>query len=76
MNAPADSIILGAKGSASSSAITALARASVENDYRGIMVWYSSVKNGFHYAISWDAAIVEDSIEGYKNAMQIFKPHI
>ncbi len=39
VNAAPDSILLGAKGSASSSSITTLAREAVKNDYRGIMVW-------------------------------------
>ncbi len=76
VNAAADSILLGAKGSASSASLNALADAAVANDYRGIMVWYSSVKNGFPYAVSWDAALVQDSIEGYKAVMQKFKRHL
>lgn len=51
VNAPSNSILLGAKGASSSAAITTLAQAAVDNDYRGVMVWYASVKNGFHYAV-------------------------
>jgi len=76
VDVPADGIILGVKGAASSASITALCRASVNEDYRGVMVWYASVKNGFHYAISWDASIVDDSIAGYKSCMDIYKPHL
>ena len=76
VNAPSNTILLGAKGASSSSAITALANAAVKDDLLGIMVWYASVKNGFHYAISWDASIVQDSIQGYKQAMTIFKNHM
>lgn len=68
---PSEAILLGAKGSASSSALTTLANASIKDDLLGIMVWYASVKNGFHYAVSWDASIVEDSIAGYKAARKI-----
>ncbi len=70
-----DAILLGAKGSSSSATINALARAAVEDDLLGIMVWYASVKNGFHYAISWDASIVDDAIDGYKNAKKILDAH-
>ena len=71
VNAPTDTILLGAKGSSSSSTLVKLAEESIRNDYRGIMVWYASVKNGFHYAVSWDASIVDDSIAGYKRAYNI-----
>ena len=45
--APSNSIILGAPGGISPTDMAALASASVANNYRGIMVWYASVKNGF-----------------------------
>jgi len=72
---PNNAILLGAKGVTSSSDITQLARAAVEKDLLGIMVWYASVKNGFQYkqAQQWDATINDDSIQGYKSAMQVFK---
>ena len=71
--APSDTILLGAKGSSSSSAISALASAVVQNDYRGIMVWYASVKNGFDYAPGWDASTANDAISGYVAAMNSFR---
>ena len=71
VNAPTDTILLGAKGSSSSSTLVKLSEESIRNDYRGIMVWYASVKNGFHYAVSWDASIVDDSIAGYKRAYNV-----
>ena len=76
VNAPNSAILLGAKGASSSASIKALAQASIDDDIRGIMVWYASVKNGFHYAVSWDASIVEDSIAGYKEAMNMFNTHM
>lgn len=75
VNTPMNCILLGAKGASSSSTIVALANAAVEKDLLGVMVWYASVKNGFHYAVSWDASIVEDSVQGYKQAMKILQPY-
>jgi len=72
VNAPKSTILLGAKGSSSSATIVKLAKAAVEDDILGIMVWYASVKNGFDYAPFWDASTREDSIDGYKQAMNIF----
>merc|ERR1719232_1966879 len=71
--APKNTILLGAKGSSSSSAIATLASASVKEDYLGIMVWYASVKNGFDYAPGWDASTSNDAISGYVNAMNKFR---
>merc|ERR1719385_170168 len=72
VNAPKNTILLGAKGSSSSATIMKLARASVKDDLLGIMVWYASVKNGFDYAPFWDASTKQDSINGYLEAMQYF----
>jgi len=73
VNVPTNAILLGAKGSSSSSEITQLAKAAVDGDLLGIMVWYASVKNGFDYAPFWDASTKEDSINGYKAAYKLFK---
>jgi len=73
VNAPKNTILLGAKGSSSSATIMKLAQASVKDDLLGIMVWYASVKNGFDYAPFWDASTKNDSIDGYKSAMALFK---
>merc|ERR1711936_259611 len=70
-SAPTNTILLGAKGAASSSSITSLAKAAVEQDLLGIMVWYASVRNGFDYTPVWDASTHEDSISGYLNARSI-----
>ena len=74
VNAPSNTILLGAKGSSTHGTIETLANAAVEKDLLGIMVWYSSVKNGFQYAVSWDAQLSESSKTGYKRAMEIFQP--
>ena len=71
--APKNTILLGAKGSSSSSAIATLAHAVVKENYRGIMVRFASVKNGFDYAQGWDASTSDDSISGYVNAMNMFR---
>merc|ERR1711973_1054837 len=73
VNAPKNTILLGAKGSSSSATNMKLAQASVKDDLLGIMVWYASVKNGFDYAPFWDASTKNDSIDGYKSAMALFK---
>ena len=74
INAPSSTILLGAKGASTYSTIEKLALAAVEKDLLGIMVWYSSVKNGFQYAVSWDAHLSESSQKGYNRAMEIFNP--
>ncbi|XP_040567756.1 uncharacterized protein [Lepeophtheirus salmonis] len=73
VNVPKSSILLGAKGSTSSSNIVKLAQASLDQDLLGIMVWYSSVKNGFQYAPYWDASDKPDSVQGYEKAREMFK---
>ena len=72
-SAPKNVILLGAKGQSSFKDIQTMATQSVEQDLLGIMVWYASIKNGFHYSVTWDASTNEDSIRGYKEAMKIFK---
>merc|ERR550539_391851 len=73
IRAPTNVILLGAKGSSSSSSIGKLADAAIRNDYLGIMVWYASVKNGFDYAPNWDASTSNDAINGYISAMNKFR---
>merc|ERR1712106_67429 len=72
-SAPTSAILLGAKGHSSFEDIQTMANESVKQDLLGIMVWYASVKNGFDYSNSnpWDASTNEDSIRGYKEAMNI-----
>ena len=65
--------ILGSKGSTSSNTIMKLAEEAVAQDLLGIMVWYASVVNGLQYAVSWDASLVEDSQDGYIQALQYFE---
>merc|ERR1719495_36055 len=72
-SAPKNTILLGAKGASSSSAINQLAQTAVKDDLLGIMVWYASVKNGFDYAPVWDASTHNDAISGYKSAMKLFR---
>lgn len=71
VNAPTNTILLGAKGSSSSTTLVKLATEAVKQDLLGIMVWYASVKNGFDYAANWDASTKADSISGYKQAFDI-----
>ena len=68
---PNSAILLGVKGASSSATITTLAKAAVDQDLLGVMVWYASIKNGFHYTPFWDASTHEDSIAGFKEARRI-----
>jgi len=77
VSVPKNAILLGAQGNTDPSSISKLASEAVSQDLLGIMVWYSSVKNGFQYKPSgpWDASDSEGSIQAYKNAMAMFKSH-
>ena len=73
VNVPTNKILLGAHGQTSSADIHLLATETLRQDLLGIMVWYASVKNGFQYASSWDASTNNDSIQGYLQAMSLFR---
>ena len=70
---PKNCILLGAKGAASAATLNTLAKASLDNDYLGIMVWYASVKGGLQYAVTWDASESDDTIKAYIEVGQKFK---
>jgi len=76
VDAPSNTILLGAKGATSYSAISKMANAVVKDDLLGIMVWYASVKNGFKYSVTWDASDKDEAIRGYKDAMKLFNKHM
>jgi len=71
---PKNAILLGAQGNTAAGSISKLASQAVSQDLLGIMVWYSSVKNGFQYKPSgpWDASDSEEAIGAYKAAAQLF----
>ena len=69
-SAPKNTILLGAKGASSSSAITSLAKAAVDQDLLGIMVWYCSVQEGLLYEASWDCSGSQDSANAYVEALK------
>ena len=71
----AKAVMLGCKGSSDSKTIMELAEEAVKQDLLGIMVWYASVPNGLKYAVSWDASLVEDSQNGYVEALQYLTNH-
>lgn len=52
---------------------TTLAEEAMKQNYRGIMVWYASVKNGLQYAVSWDASEDKGAQEAYVEVMRRFK---
>merc|ERR1712200_38354 len=76
VDVPRSEILLGCKGSASSSTIRKLAEASISDDLLGIMVWYASVVDGLKYQVSWDSSGVMDSEEGYVDAMELFRQNM
>jgi len=75
VNVNSKAVMLGSKGSTGSGSIMKLAEEAVKQDLLGIMVWYASVVNGLQYAVSWDTSLVEDSQNGYKQALQYFQNH-
>jgi len=72
VSVPKSAILLGAKGNTAKKDIMKLARESVKQDLLGVMVWYSSVINGFAYKPSgpWDASGSKAAISAYKQAAQ------
>jgi len=76
VDVPKSKILLGCKGSSSSSSITKLAGEAVKQDLLGVMVWYCSIRNGLKYAETWDCSGREDSMAGYVAAMDIYKNHL
>ena len=75
VSVPKSAILLGAQGNTSPGSIAKLASQAKAQDLLGIMVWYSSVKNGFQYKPSgpWDASDSEEAIGAYKAALQSFR---
>merc|ERR1711962_1145517 len=72
--APTNTIIVGAKGTAGSKTLNALADSCIENDYRGVMVWYASVPNGLVYGAGWDASDPAYQ-QSFIDTMNKFKPY-
>jgi len=74
VNAPPQTILLGAKGSTSAATINTLVQQSLEKDYLGIMVWYASVVDGLQYGGgSWDASTSKSTQDAYVNGMKRFR---
>jgi len=69
-------MMVGAKGITSASDIQALANACVSKGYRGIMIWYGSVSNGFIYEASWDTSKDPASQEAFIAAGSTLKAAI
>ena len=70
---PADAILVGAKGLSKPGDLQELSNAVVANNYRGIMVWYASVKNGLKYAVSYDASKDKAAQEAYIKIRESFR---
>jgi len=73
VDVPKPSILLGCKGSSSTSSITTLAREAIKQDLLGVMVWYCSVRNGLKYQETWDCTGRPESENGYVAAMEMFE---
>lgn len=73
VDVPKPAILLGCKGSSSTSTITTLATEAIKQDILGVMVWYCSVRNGLKYGESWDCTGSEGSEAGYVAAMELFR---
>ena len=65
--------MVGAKGISAATDVQTLASACVSKNYRGIMVWYGSVANGFAYDLDWDTSQDSASQSAFITAMNTFK---
>lgn len=74
VNVPTDAILLGAKGSIRPDVAIRMAKEAVSQNLRGIMVWYTSVENGFKYSPVWDWT--DDSSLGLLEARRVFDEHL
>ena len=72
--APSNTIMVGANGIIASSDVVTLTNACVSKNYRGIMVWYGSVSNGFNYGPSTgDTSKDTNSQNAFISAMTTLK---
>jgi len=76
VDVPKKNILLGCKGSSTSTTILSLATESVKQELLGMMVWYCSVRNGLVYEPGWDCSGSQESIDGYLAAMHYFSEHM
>ena len=77
VNAPSNTILLGAKGSTSAATINKLVNESLKKNYLGIMVWYASVVDGLQYGGGgWDASTSKPTQEAYMNGMKRFRSEL
>jgi hypothetical protein len=77
VNAPSNTILLGAKGSTSPATINTLVNESLKNDYLGVMVWFASVVDGLQYGKGvWDASTSKPTQEAYINGMKRFRSEL
>jgi hypothetical protein len=64
--------LVGAQGSASATDIKTLADACLAKNYAGILIWFSSVANGFSYDSTWDTANYPVSQQAFTDALNSF----
>ena len=73
VNVPHDAMMVGLWGSATPQDIMTMAEEVKRQGLLGIIVWYSSVQNGFIYNQMSDAVYAVESQNAFKTAMSYLK---
>lgn len=71
--APSDTILVGANGITSATDVETLSNACINSNFRGIMIWYGSVMNGFVYGQEADTSKSATSAQAFETALNSFK---
>jgi len=71
--APANTILLGANGVIAATDVQTLSNACINSNFRGIMIWYGSVMNGFVYGQEADTSKSTTSAQAFETALNSFK---
>ncbi len=65
--------MVGSKGITAPADVQTLTNACISKNYRGIMVWYGSVSNGFKYDPTWDTSLDTATQNAFISALASFK---
>ena len=71
--APSNTILVGANGVITASDVQTLSNACINRNFRGIMIWYGSVKNGFAYGPEADTSKSATSAQAFGSALTSFQ---
>jgi hypothetical protein len=71
--APSTTILVGANGISSSADVQTLTNTCISKNYRGIMIWYGSVVNGFVYGAASDTSKDTASQNAFAAALSTFQ---